>query len=89
MNPLFLQPPEPGAALEAGGHPLRCLVATHFHPDHLGLVGWLEARTGAPLWTTLGEYARAQLVFHEIAGFSPASTQGLLPKPRPGRGARA
>ncbi len=29
--------------------PLRRLVVTHFHPDHVGLAGWLQARTGAEL----------------------------------------
>jgi len=29
--------------------PIRRLVVTHFHPDHVGLAGWLQARTGAEL----------------------------------------
>jgi glyoxylase-like metal-dependent hydrolase (beta-lactamase superfamily II) len=29
--------------------PIRRLVVTHFHPDHVGLAGWLVARTGAEL----------------------------------------
>jgi glyoxylase-like metal-dependent hydrolase (beta-lactamase superfamily II) len=51
-------------------HPLTRQIATHFHPDHLGLAAWLERETGAPLWMTQGEYATAQLVKHQIAGYS-------------------
>ena len=60
------------------GHPLRRLIATHFHPDHLGLAGWLEEKVGVPLWITFGEYATAQLFFHGIAGFAPEATQAFF-----------
>jgi glyoxylase-like metal-dependent hydrolase (beta-lactamase superfamily II) len=44
-----------------GGRPLVRLIATHFHPDHLGLSHWLtcggdRARWTAPLWMTAAEY---------------------------------
>src|SRR3546814_7872617 len=26
------------------------VIATHHHPDHVGLAGWLGERTGAALW---------------------------------------
>lgn len=29
------------------GRPVRRIVITHFHPDHVGLARWLEERTGA------------------------------------------
>jgi glyoxylase-like metal-dependent hydrolase (beta-lactamase superfamily II) len=32
------------------------VIGTHFHPDHIGLAGWLSERTGAPLWMTRAEY---------------------------------
>lgn len=50
-------------------HRLSRQIVTHFHPDHMGLAAWLEQETGAQLWTTLGEYATAQLVKHQIAGY--------------------
>ncbi|SFB39820.1 Glyoxylase, beta-lactamase superfamily II [Cohnella sp. OV330] len=36
------------------------IVATHYHPDHYGLAGWLQARTRAEVWLseTAGFYAR-------------------------------
>lgn len=40
-------------------------IATHFHPDHLGLADWL----GAPLWTTATEYAVAQAILAEADGY--------------------
>lgn len=36
------------------------IFITHFHPDHLGLGGWLAARTGVPLQMTAQEYGMAQ-----------------------------
>lgn len=40
-------------------YPLARQVVTHYHPDHIGLAGWLEKRTGASLWITQGEYLTA------------------------------
>lgn len=44
------------------GRPVRRVVATHHHPDHIGLAAWLARRWHAELWTTRGEWltARAQ-----------------------------
>ena len=32
-----------------GGRPVRRLIVTHFHPDHIGLAGWLCERFGVEL----------------------------------------
>lgn len=48
-------------------YPLKRQIVTHYHPDHIGLSGWLEQKTGAPMWTTQGEYSGA-LCFAEEAG---------------------
>lgn len=45
--------------------PVGRLIATHFHPDHMGLAGWLCARTGADLWTTRTEWLTARALVHD------------------------
>lgn len=81
-------------ALLAGplaGRPIRRVLATHLHPDHAGLVGWLCGRFDAPLLMTLGEFASARALwsedrpeiaaastaFHRAAGL-PDETVGAL-----------
>ena len=48
--------------------PLRRLLVTHFHPDHLGLATWLQEKTGAELWMSSGEFLTAHAVWHEVGG---------------------
>ena len=46
-------------ALVAGplkGRRLTRLIVTHFHPDHIGLAGWLCERFDMPMWTTQTSY---------------------------------
>ena len=47
--------------------PLRRVVVTHHHPDHIGLAGWLQTAHGASLWTTRTAwlYARMLTLSHE------------------------
>ena len=39
-----------------GGRPITRVIATHFHPDHVGLAGWLTRRFNAPLYMNQAEY---------------------------------
>lgn len=48
------------AAAVLGGRPVRRVVCTHHHPDHLGLAGWMAARWGAELWCTRAEWEEAR-----------------------------
>jgi glyoxylase-like metal-dependent hydrolase (beta-lactamase superfamily II) len=45
-----------------GGRPVRRVICTHHHPDHLGLSAWMAGRWGAELWCTRTEWleGRAQ-----------------------------
>jgi glyoxylase-like metal-dependent hydrolase (beta-lactamase superfamily II) len=61
----------------AGRHLSRQIV-THFHPDHLGLAGWLEAEYGAPLWMTQGEYLTASVIAAGLAPFDIPSMVALF-----------
>ena len=36
--------------------PVTQVVATHFHPDHVGMAGWLVHRTGTPLLMSQSDY---------------------------------
>ncbi len=50
-----------------GGRPLLRIVATHFHPDHLGLAHWLAVggerrRWSAPLWMSATEWTVGRLL---------------------------
>lgn len=61
-----------GEILAAEGVPSR-LIVTHFHPDHMGLAGWLTAETGCSMWTTRIEWLMARmLALDESDGFVAA-----------------
>jgi glyoxylase-like metal-dependent hydrolase (beta-lactamase superfamily II) len=47
--------------------PIARVVATHYHPDHMGLAGWLCAETGAELWTSRTEWLTARLLAQETS----------------------
>lgn len=44
-----------------GGHPVRWVIVTHYHPDHIGLASWLTERWDVPLWTTEKEWLHARM----------------------------
>lgn len=54
------------------GEPLLRVFATHCHPDHVGLSGWLCERaattSSAPFWTTTGEFAFARMMAAALPG---------------------
>lgn len=51
-----------------GGKPVTRLICTHFHPDHMGLAGWLAARLGIELWATEGEWRHARQAIADRPG---------------------
>ena len=50
------------------GKPVTRLICTHFHPDHMGLAGWLAERLGIELWTTEGEWQHAHQAIADRPG---------------------
>jgi len=48
-----------GGALRA--KPIRRIIVTHWHNDHLGLAGWLADLTGAEIYMSRQEYFRGAL----------------------------
>ncbi|HWJ95363.1 MAG TPA: MBL fold metallo-hydrolase [Telluria sp.] len=51
-----------------GGQPLLRVLATHCHPDHVGLSGWLCERFGAPFWTSAAEFGFARMMAAALPG---------------------
>ena len=54
------------------GRQVTRLIVTHFHPDHLGLAGWLAGRFRAPLWMTRGEWLFARMLTADVRDAPPA-----------------
>ncbi|MCL4746855.1 MAG: MBL fold metallo-hydrolase, partial [Burkholderiaceae bacterium] len=50
------------------GLPIRRILCTHTHPDHVGLAHWIHQRFGAPLWMTMGEYALGRVFSAMLPG---------------------
>ena len=53
--------------LLAGARVGRVLV-THFHPDHVGLAGWLTQELGAQMWMSESEFLMAHVSYGELPG---------------------
>ncbi len=49
------------------GHKLTRLIVTHYHPDHVGLAGWLTERFGLELSMSQTEYLFCQNMRHNPA----------------------
>jgi len=66
------------------GRPVRRVIVTHLHPDHVGLAGWLTEKFDVPLYMTRTEYLLCRTMvadtgreappegirFYKAAGFS-------------------
>lgn len=68
------------------GKPVRRVLVTHHHPDHMGMAGWLQSEHGAELLTTRTSWLFARMLtldeqevwpqetvdFYRAAGMDPA-----------------
>ncbi len=73
-----------------GGRPVKRVIATHMHPDHVGMAGWIGRKFAAPLWMTRLEYLTCRLMtadtgreapvdgtrFYKAAGWDEAALEG-------------
>lgn len=62
-------------ALFAGpmaGRPVTRVIVTHYHPDHLGLAGWLCERWSVPLTIARTEYLLARTLTLDVRDAPPA-----------------
>ena len=54
------------------GRAVTRVICTHFHPDHIGLAGWLTERFGVRLWMTRGEWLFARMLTTDVREAPPA-----------------
>lgn len=48
-------------ATHLGGRRIGRVIVTHFHPDHIGMAGWLTEHWQVPLWITDKEWLHARV----------------------------
>jgi glyoxylase-like metal-dependent hydrolase (beta-lactamase superfamily II) len=60
------------------GKPVKRIIVTHYHPDHVGCAAWLHAKTGAPVWMTTSEYLSAHAAAEDFAGFDRENSARLF-----------
>lgn len=77
-------------ALFPNSGPIRRVVVTHMHPDHVGMAGWLTRKFDCRLWMTRLEYLHCRtlvadtgreapadaLAFYRRAGWSETAAEG-------------
>ena len=61
-----------------GGKPVKRIIVTHYHPDHVGCAAWLHEKTGAPVWMTTSEYLSAHAAAEDVAGFDRENSMRLF-----------
>ncbi|CAG0964284.1 putative metallo-hydrolase YflN [Burkholderiales bacterium] len=65
-------------ATTMGGAPLARVVATHYHPDHLGNAAWLARRFEVPVHMTLAEFLTAHAIRDQRATHALADSCELF-----------
>ena len=51
--------------------PITRVFATHMHPDHIGLAGWLTRKFGCQLWMTRQEYLNCRVLCSDTGREAP------------------
>lgn len=54
-----------------GGRRISRVIATHMHPDHVGMAGWLTRRFNCPLWMTRLEYLSCRVMVSDTGREAP------------------
>jgi glyoxylase-like metal-dependent hydrolase (beta-lactamase superfamily II) len=65
-------------ATTLAGRPVKNLVVTHYHPDHVGSAARIVERTGAAFHMTAAEFLSAHAAHDDSAGFERENTLALF-----------
>ncbi|MEM9270641.1 MAG: MBL fold metallo-hydrolase, partial [Pseudomonadota bacterium] len=49
-----------------GAKPLKRIILTHHHPDHVGNAGWLAEHTGAKIWSSRTAWLMARMLTLDV-----------------------
>ena len=60
-----------------GNAPVKHVVVTHMHPDHVGCAGWLSERFSVDLWMTRAEYTMCRLLVADTGRPAPDAGVGF------------
>jgi glyoxylase-like metal-dependent hydrolase (beta-lactamase superfamily II) len=55
-----------------GDRPVKRVICTHMHPDHIGMAGWLTRRFNCRLWITRLEYVTCRMLVADSTREAPA-----------------
>ena len=61
--------------------PIKKIIGTHFHPDHVGLAGWLIERTDAELWMSQIEWLSARQAYLDAEEISLIKMRKFYSRP--------
>jgi len=53
------------------GKPVKRVICTHMHPDHMGLAGWICRKFGATLWMSRLEYITGRMLVADTGREAP------------------
>lgn len=59
------------------GGPVKRVIVTHFHPDHMGLAGWLCEKFAVKMWMTGTEWATASKLYDDSGPEHAARARGF------------
>ncbi len=51
--------------------PVRRVIVTHLHPDHIGLAGWFSRKYGAELWMSRTDYLMCRMLATDTGKDAP------------------
>jgi len=54
-----------------GGRPVKRVLVTHMHPDHIGMAGWLTRKFECRLWITRLEYLLCRMLVADTGREAP------------------